>query len=84
MGQVASGFILLLEGEISGECPYIRSLYEKYFVLTNFRSEAVEFFELVEWRSRINSETLGVRMETVCPNISQSSPNVEMTWEVWG
>ena len=57
MGQVASGFILLLEGEISGECPYSRSLYKKYFVLTNFRSEAVEFFELVEWRSRINSET---------------------------
>ena len=42
-----------MEGEISGECPYSRSLYKKYFVLTNFRSEAVEFFELVEWRSRI-------------------------------
>ncbi len=53
MGQVASGFILLLEGEISGECPYSRSLYKKYFVLTNFRSEAVVFFVLVEWRSRI-------------------------------
>ena len=42
-----------MEGEISSEFPYSRSLYEKYFVLTNFRSEAVEFFELVEWRSRI-------------------------------
>ena len=46
-----------MEGEIFGECPYSRSLYKKYFVLTNFRSEEVEFFELVEWRSRINSET---------------------------
>jgi len=36
------------------------------------------------WNSRINSETLGVRMETVCPSISQSSPNAEMSWEVWG
>ena len=31
-----------MEGEISGECPYSRSLYEKYCVLTNLRSEAVE------------------------------------------
>ena len=32
-----------MEGEIFGEFPYSRSLYEKYFVLTNSRSEAVEF-----------------------------------------
>ena len=32
-----------MKGEISGECPYNRSLYEKYFVLTNSRSEVVEF-----------------------------------------
>ena len=56
MGQVASGFILLLEGEISGECPYSRSLYEKYFVPTNLDQQWLSF-ELVEWRSRINSET---------------------------
>ena len=32
-----------MEGEISGESPYNQSLYEKYFVLTNSRSEVVEF-----------------------------------------
>ena len=51
MGQVASGFILPLEGEISGECPYSRSLYKKYFVLTNSRSEVVEF--LSWWNSNL-------------------------------
>lgn len=32
---------ILLEGEISGKFPYGQSLYEKYFVLMNFRLELV-------------------------------------------
>ena len=36
------------------------------------------------WCSRINSETLSVRKEIVCPSISRSSPNAGMSWEVWG
>ena len=49
-----------MEGEISGKIPYGQSLYERYFVLMNFRLEAVEF--LSWWNSNLQQCFLGVNV----------------------
>ena len=50
-----------MEGEISSKIPYSESLYKKYFVLTNLRSEAVEF--LSWWNSNLQQCFLGVKVK---------------------
>jgi len=49
-----------LEGEIFGKSPYNQSLYKKYFVLKNCRSEVVEL--LSWWNSNLQQCFLGINV----------------------